>query len=386
MAWRYILFNKGKTTILIACLMVVMTLPMALHLIVTCSKEQLTSRANETPLVIGSKGSALDVVMNTLYFTRKTPNLTSMGEVFAINQTNLAYAIPIYNRFHAAGYPIIGTSLDYFSFRALKLDEGSQFTFLGECVIGCKVAKSLGLKVGDHLISSPENMFDLSGTYPLRLQIVGILQPAHSPDDQGIFVDVKTSWVIGGLGHGHKDLAKSSDSSVLLSKNENTITANAKLLEYNEITKDNIDSFHFHGDNQDFPLTSIIAVPHDLKSKSILRGRYQESEQSQQAIIPIQVVDELIEAVFSIKSVLDIVLLIVGAAMLLAMTLIMVLSLRMRQREMETIAKLGCKQMKVVEMMTAEIALIIFFSLLLSSGIVLLIYTNQENLIQRLII
>ena len=65
MAWRYILFNKGKTFILIACLTVVITLPMTLQLIVTQSEKQLTLRAQETPLVIGSKGSSLDLVVNT---------------------------------------------------------------------------------------------------------------------------------------------------------------------------------------------------------------------------------------------------------------------------------------------------------------------------------
>ena len=45
------------------------------------------------------------------------------------------------------------------------------FTILGEAVIGSKVADDLNLAVGDTLISSPENLFDLAGQYPLQMKV-----------------------------------------------------------------------------------------------------------------------------------------------------------------------------------------------------------------------
>ncbi|NIV56792.1 MAG: hypothetical protein GWN48_15145, partial [Actinobacteria bacterium] len=57
---------------------------------------------------------------------------------------------------------------------------------------------------------------------------------------------------------------------------EDNIVANASVLSYTEITPDNIDSFHFHGDPSGFPVDAVVAVPRDRKSGVVLRGRYAE--------------------------------------------------------------------------------------------------------------
>ena len=37
---------------------------------------------------------------------------------------------------------------------------------------GCGIADRLDIKPGDSLVSSPENLFDLAGVYPLRMKVV----------------------------------------------------------------------------------------------------------------------------------------------------------------------------------------------------------------------
>ena len=78
------------------------------------------------------------------------------------------------------------------------------------------------------------------GVYPLKMTISGILRRNHTADDRAVFVDLKTAWVIEGLGHGHEDLKNSSDRSVILERTPDTITANAKLFQFTEITEENI--------------------------------------------------------------------------------------------------------------------------------------------------
>ena len=72
-AWRYIIFNKIKTATLIACITLIAFLPLALRLLLDESERQLMSRAVSTPLLVGARGSALDLVMNTLYFDDEVP-------------------------------------------------------------------------------------------------------------------------------------------------------------------------------------------------------------------------------------------------------------------------------------------------------------------------
>ena len=117
------------------------------------------------------------------------------------------------------------------------------FAMLGQCVIGAEVAMKLDLKPGDYIVSSPETLFDIAGVYPLKMKITGVLASTHGADDLAVFVDIQTAWVIQGLGHGHKDVTRTTDSSVILKKEEGNVTANAKLIQYAEITEDNIDSF-----------------------------------------------------------------------------------------------------------------------------------------------
>ena len=115
-AWHYLVFNKVRSATLVACITLIAFLPMALQLILEESQQLLQSRANSTPLLLGARGSALDLVMNSLYFDDEVPEIISMRAADEITDTGLAYAIPLYIRFQARNKPIVGTSIDYFDF------------------------------------------------------------------------------------------------------------------------------------------------------------------------------------------------------------------------------------------------------------------------------
>ena len=89
-AWQYVRYNKIKTTVLIASITLISFLPFSLHLLLNESERQLMSRAVSTPLVVGVKGSALDLVMNTLYFGEDVPELMTMEASDRIADTDLA--------------------------------------------------------------------------------------------------------------------------------------------------------------------------------------------------------------------------------------------------------------------------------------------------------
>jgi putative ABC transport system permease protein len=292
--------------------------------------------------------------------------------------------IPLYIRFQARGFPIVGTSLDYFEFRQLELAQGTMFTTLGQCIIGSDVAEKLDLKAGDYIVSSPENLFDIAGVYPLKMKISGVLAPANSADDQAVFVDIMTAWVIHGLGHGHKDVTKTTDSSVILKQDKSNVTANAKLMQYTEITEDNIESFHLHGDPADFPLTAVLTIPYDEKSSTILQGRYLKKDTSYQIVQPKEVVDTLMANIFKIRNVLDAVIILVGSATLLALVLVFSLSLRLREREIDVIFKLGCSRATTARLLGAEIFIIILVSTLVCVGLMSLVVQFDQELVRSL--
>lgn len=385
-AWRYITFNRLRTLILVCCITMISFLPLSLQLLINESEKQLMERADSTPLLVGAKGSSLDLAMNSLYFTNEAPELIDMGAANRIDDTELALSVPVYVRFKARGVPIVGTSLDYFDLRRLEVSEGRQFVRVGECVLGAHAARELELGVGDTIVSSPENMFDLAGIYPLKMNIVGVLQENHSADDLAIFADLKTTWVIQGLGHGHDDVAKLTDPTLIMKRTEGNVTASVKLFHFTEITDDNIDSFHFHGSTNRYPMTAVIALPFDEKSEAILQGRFLGKNELLQIFRPTVVIGELLENIFRIKNVLDAIISVVGAVTLLAIGLVFGLSLRLRQKEVETIFKMGCDRAMIFQLLGAEILLIIGISALCCACLVTAINVFSADLVRLLIL
>jgi putative ABC transport system permease protein len=390
-AWRYVSFNWARAMTLVACVTLIAVLPLSLELLLEESERQLLERAETTPLVVGAKGSELDLVMNSLYFGDTVPELISMANLAQVRATGLALTIPMYVRFKARGAPIVGTSLDYFDLRGLQVAQGRKFALLGEAVIGAAVATELGLEPGDDLLSSPETLFDLAGVYPLKMRIVGVLAPSNSADDLAVFVEVKTAWVVQGLVHGHQDLAEVTDPTLVMDRSDGKVTATAKVAQYTQITPENIDSFHFHGDPADYPITAVIALPYDRKAGAILRGRYvaagaDSDVLSGQITVPSDVVAELLANIFRIKSVLDAVILVVGLATALALVLVFALSLRLRQREIQTMFKLGCSRMMTARLLGAEILIILVASGVLTLLLLGVVSQFDEVLVRGLFI
>ena len=132
-AWRYVSFNWARTLTLVACVTLIAVLPLALELLLDESERQLLARAETTPLVVGAKGSSLDLVMNSLYFGDSVPEPISMAAVDGIANPGLALPIPLHVRFRARGHPIVGTTLEYLDFRGLRVVAGRR----GAAADGC---------------------------------------------------------------------------------------------------------------------------------------------------------------------------------------------------------------------------------------------------------
>ncbi|MEE8111241.1 MAG: hypothetical protein V3T54_00765, partial [Acidobacteriota bacterium] len=73
LAWRYLAYHRWKTGVLVTSITLILYLPVGLRVLVDQSSKQLTARAGATPLLIGAKGSPLNLVLNTLYFGSDHP-------------------------------------------------------------------------------------------------------------------------------------------------------------------------------------------------------------------------------------------------------------------------------------------------------------------------
>jgi putative ABC transport system permease protein len=386
MAWRYLAYNRIKTMILVLSVTLILFLPVGLKILVGQSARSLTARAEATPLIVGVKGSPLELVLNSLYFESEMPGTAPFAEVRRIRRSGLADAVPLYTRFSARGFTVVGTVIDYFDFRELTFASGRKMAVLGECVLGSAVAEKLKIPVGGHVITSPESVFDLAGVYPLKMKVVGILRSTGTPDDRIILTDIKTAWIIEGLAHGHQNLEKPQAASGILRREDGVVVANASVMEYNEITPDNIDSFHFHGDMDTFPVSAVLALPKDEKSATLLQGKYLGEDERMQIVLPTAVMAELLSTILTVQKYIVAGIIVVGLSTLMTAVLVFLLSWRLRKREIETMHRIGGARMHIAGLIGAEILVVLFSGAALAGVLTLLVSRMGEALIRLLIL
>ncbi len=366
LAVRYLKYHKVISIVLIISITISIFLPMFTIDISRVANRVLLNRAATTPLVIGGKGAPLQMVLNSLYFRS---NITSFirYEVY-LNIIRKGYkAIPVYNRFTAKGFHLVGITQKYFSIRHLKIKSGYNLQMLGDAILGYNVARKLKLKPGDTILSDIDNLYNISADYPLELNISGVLKKSKSPDDNVIFIDVKTAWIIEGIGHGHMN-ARSIDNSEILKKSPTDVIANTKLKLYSKITPKNLLSFHFHGEMGNFPLTSVLVFPDTDKERRILSANINLTE-NLQAVSPIKVIKSLMKLIFNIRDVLNLYFAFVIFSTILFLILIFILTLQIRKKEREIMEMIGGNRNTVFFILVTQIITVVFASFLISKSL-----------------
>jgi putative ABC transport system permease protein len=364
LAWRYVRHQRFKTSVLVGSITLILYLPLGLQVVVDRTAEQLSERARSTPLLVGRRGSALELALNSLYFEAETPETVPMSEVARVRDTGLAEAIPLHVRYRVREQPIVGTTIDYFAFRGLRPERGRLFAVLGECILGADAAEALEAGVGDSVSSTPETIFDLARVFSLRMKVRGVLERAYTPDDEAVFVEAQ---------------------SAVAKREGNKITANPSVFLDAEITPRNVDTFHFHGDDGGFPLTAVLALPDGAKSKTLLLGKYLAPDEANQIIEPKAVMDELVATVGRVRSFVIAAVALVGGATLLTAVLVFLLSVRLRWREIDTMVKIGCSRGAIATLLACEVALVFGLSLVIACGLTAVTDAYGPDLIRGLI-
>lgn len=382
LAWRYMSFHRIRSIVMVLCIALVFYLPIAVQLLVHHYSKTLGERARVTPLLAGAVGSRFDLLFNSLYFKGEVERELSMADVERVREGGLGTPIPLAIKYSARKFPIVGTNLDYFALRGLTLASGVPPMMLGDAAIGSEVAAALDLKPGSYILSDDQNLYDISAAYPLRMKVVGVLNRTGTPDDWAVIVDVKTTWVIGGIGHGHQKSDELNPDAVL-GASESNVTLNASVVEYNEITPENINTFHFHGDPKTFPITAMIIDPKDRKSATILKGRFAVWDEAQ-LVVPDKALGEVMDLILRIKRFFDANSVLVSLAMLMFLLLVILLSLRIRQREMETMFKIGCDRTMVFWLQSVELCMVMFLGIAIAavlSGVSVLVVVEMRMIL-----
>jgi putative ABC transport system permease protein len=358
LAARHLLFHRVRSALIILALALMLFLPIAVRSLARAGTEAMITRARATPLVVGARGSELDLAVAAMYFARPTPRAFAYGEAERVASSTRAATVPLHLGFTAQRAPLVGTTIDYFESRRMTIAEGRLFGLLGECVIGATLARREGLAAGGMILTDAADPFSLAGTIPLRLRVVGVLAPSGGADDDALFVDLKTAWTVAGIGHGHQEADAIADPDDLLGRVGDHVVASERLRHFEEITPESAASFHFHWDIAEFPIHAILLWPRDEKEATLLRGAFQRASEPLQVIRPTEAIERLVREILRFRQLLDAILLSVGVVTIGVVGLVLWLSVRLREEEIRTMIRLGASRATILRMLGAELLLL----------------------------
>ena len=363
LAYRYLRFHPLRTLILIFGTAVTLFLPVFTYFGSSAIQESLLYRGKSSPILIGKKGNEFDLTMNSLYFRGHIKDPLEFEE----QKTASAYglSVPIYVNHTISGTPLVGTSVGYFSARNLSIQSGRNYALLGEVVAGFQTAQLFHLKVGDKVRSDMQNLYNISGGYPMVLEVVGILNANDTSDDNAFFTDVKTTWALDGYMHGHEEVTRKEALNSEAEEGEN-LEATAAIFMFPEITEENRNSFHLHGDIGELPISSVLLLPKNVEQHNIALGDY-ELRKDVQAVRPKIVVETILEILLGIQRALDAYFFVISFSTLSFFSLILYLSRQLRSTELEIMERMGASKTMIRWMFIAEVSIVLLFSFLLAT-------------------
>lgn len=355
-AWRH----RGRSALLLSCVAVALLVPLLSRSLAARFEQGLRSRAEMAPLVVGAPGGRFDLVLATLYFRPAPLETLEFRHYTRLAQDPLATAIPIHARFTAGGLPLVATDVGYFQRPGvpMPLRGGRLFGRLGEAVAGASAARQLGLEPGDAIFSDQREAYDIAKAPPVRLAIVGVLAPTGTSDDEAIFVDIETAWLLEGFAHGHDDAASIDHPELVIARQGDKVALSEAVRTYQEVTDDNAGGFHIHGSRDGFPLTGVLLYPTNDRAATILEARL-NAQPGIQAIEPADVVEEIIAFVVRLRLVFDALSIVLGLSTGALIALIATLGFRLRAAELRTLADMGAPRRTALVLVGGELAALI---------------------------
>lgn len=167
-------------------------------------QNQIENNLGKIDLVIGAKGSPLQLVLaSVLHLDNPTGNI-SYREAQKIGRNPMVKsAVPISYGDNHKGYRIVGTTHEYTSLYNAELEHGRRVEKSMEVILGHAVAQQLNLKIGDRLLSSHGLVENNISVHADSLTVVGILKPTQKVIDRLIVTDLESVWDVHD--HGNED-------------------------------------------------------------------------------------------------------------------------------------------------------------------------------------
>ncbi len=200
------LFNRPVSTILtIATLSVAVALISVLLQFTAFVDQRLERDTGGVDLVVGAKGSPLQLVLSSLYHIDiPTGNIPLRDAQSLMRNPQVGRATPLALGDSFLGFRIVGTSPDFLNLYDAGFQEGSIWKHEQQVVIGARVKQDLKMGIGQKFASTHGLVSagaDASHHEQTPYEVVGILEPTGSVIDRLILTSVESVWHAHGITH-----------------------------------------------------------------------------------------------------------------------------------------------------------------------------------------
>ena len=182
-------------------------LTMAVYVVTAQAKDAFTQGDVGFDAVLGARGSALQLVLNTVFHLETSPGNIPYARYEEIAaDPRVALAVPYAVGDNYRNFRIVGTTLTLFTDFELRSGQkfqptpGSRFFIPSrtETVIGSVVAAETGLRVGSEISPYHGVQFDESAKHDESYTVVGVLEPTNTPSDRVIWIPIEGIFRMGG--------------------------------------------------------------------------------------------------------------------------------------------------------------------------------------------
>lgn len=204
-------WNRRSTLALIVLTITLSTcLLLAIERLRSEVRESFTQALSGTDLVVGARGSALQLVLYSVFHLGEITHNMSMESAETIaGHPDVAWTVPLSLGDSHRGFPSVATRSYFFTHykirggRHLLFSEGNAFSSDGHVVLGSEVAKSLGYGLGKEIRLSHGN--DGHGEHAAVFTVCGILRPTGTPVDSALYITLSAMDALheSGREHGH---------------------------------------------------------------------------------------------------------------------------------------------------------------------------------------
>lgn len=157
--------------------------------------EKLENNAKDIDLVVGAKGSPLQLILSSIYYIDfPTGNIPLKEAMELARSPFVKRAVPLALGDNYNGVRIVGTDSNFVSLYQLQTKTGKFWQGDFEATIGSAVAKAQGLKVGDTFYGAHglTDNADVHKSHPYT--VTGILEAQGNATDNLILTNIGSVW------------------------------------------------------------------------------------------------------------------------------------------------------------------------------------------------